>query len=276
MSKYEKNIVLTGATRGMGLSHAIYLAEKGYNIALVDISDQAFNVYDEVASIKSLISKLSENGTKHKFFPCDLTDFSRTEVLIKEILDDYDSIYGVVLNAGGDSIGNDSRASGGKPRKNNIDISIKDHDAIFNRNYITCFNSIKAIIPYFKEAKHGKIVTTSSVSANTGVETETAYSIAKTAIIQLTRSVAVELRPFQINVNCIAPSGTTTGRFLSTISERGKADREKILSDHESVLMKPAEPELISSVVSFLLSPESSYISGQVIRIDGGQFTTPI
>ena len=276
MSQTDKNIIITGATRGMGLSHASYLAEKGYNIALVDISDQAFSVYNEVVSIESLISKLSANGTNHKFYQCDLTDFSKTKALFGEILDDFTSIYGAVLNAGGDSIGSDSKASGGKPKKNNIDISIEDHDSVFKRNYITCFNSIKAIIPYFKEAKRGKIVTTSSVSANTGVESETAYSIAKTAIIQLTRSVAVELRPFQINVNCIAPSGTTTGRFLSTINERGKADREKILSGHESMLMKPAEPKQISSVVDFLLSPESAYISGQVIRIDGGQFTTPI
>ena len=126
------------------------------------------------------------------------------------------------------------------------------------------------------QTEYGKIIATSSISANYGVVQETAYSIAKAAVVQLTRSVAAEMRSFGVNINCIAPGATLTGRFRSTMQNRSKEDKEKIMSKGKSILTRPAEPEYISSVVNFLLSDESKYISGQVIRIDGGQLTSPI
>ena len=90
------------------------------------------------------------------------------------------------------------------------------------------------------------------------------------------RSIAAEVRQSGINVNCIAPGATLTGRFRATLQNRSKEDKEKIMSKGKSILTRPAEPGYISSVVDFLLSDESKYISGQVIRIDGGQFTSPI
>ena len=81
---------------------------------------------------------------------------------------------------------------------------------------------------------------------------------------------------FGVIINCIAPGATLTGRFRATLQNRSKEDKEKIMSKGKSILTRPAEPEYISSVVNFLLSDESKYISGQVIRIDGGQLTSPI
>ena len=128
----------------------------------------------------------------------------------------------------------------------------------------------------FCKNEYGKIVATSSISANYGVVQETAYSIAKAAVVQLTKSVAAEMRPFGVNVNCIAPGATLTGRFKATLENRSKEDREKITNKGKSILIAPALPEYISSLVHFLLSDESKYVSGQVIRVDGGQFTSPI
>ena len=84
------------------------------------------------------------------------------------------------------------------------------------------------------------------------------------------------MRSYGINVNCIAPGAILTGRFKATIKNRSIEDQEKILSEEKSILLNPAEPEYISSVVEFLLSDESKYISGQIIRVDGGQITSPI
>ena len=270
------NIIITGGTRGLGLSHALYLSAKGYNLALIDISKNAGKVYNEINNIDALLKQLSINGTKNKFYECDLTDLKSTKEIFNNIISDFGTIHGCVFNVGGDVIGTDKNAAGGKAIKNNFEINEEDHDSIFERNYKTTLNSFKAIIPHLKANEFGKIVTTSSISANYGVVQETTYSIVKAAVVQLTRSVAAEMRPFGVNVNCIAPGATTSGRFLATLENRTKEDREKIMSKEKSILLNPGLPEYVSSVVWFLLSEESKYISGQVIRIDGGQFTSPI
>jgi NAD(P)-dependent dehydrogenase (short-subunit alcohol dehydrogenase family) len=270
------NIIITGGTRGLGLSNAIYLSNLGYNLALIDISSKACEVYGEIKDINSLLLKLSKNGTKNKFYKCDLTSFNQTRKVFNEIINDFIKIDGAVFFAGGDIAGKDANASGGKAKINNFEINEVDHDIIFDRNYKTTLNSIKSIIPHFKKNKFGKIITTSTISANHGVTQETAYSTAKAAVIEFTKCVAVEMRSYGININCIAPGGTLTGRFNSNIENRSKDDLKKINSKDESILLKPAKPEYISSVVKFLLSEDSKYISGQILRIDGGQFTSPI
>ena len=94
-----------------------------------------------------------------------------------------------------------------------------------DRNYLTCFNSVQAASPLLKKQKFGTIVPTSSMTANQGSDIEVSYSVAKTAVAQLTRSAAVSLRDYNITVNSIAPGGTLTGRFLATVKQRSKKDR---------------------------------------------------
>ena len=271
-----KKIIITGGTRGLGLSHANFLAGKGYHLALVDISRDAGAVYQESDSMENLLDELRSKGVRVEFYGCDLTNPEVTYQIFHNIISDFNGVDGVVSNVGGDVIGRDSRASGGKALKNTIEISQENHDEIFDRNYLTCFNTLRAIIPHFKEKKTGKIVTTTSISAGYGVEKETAYAISKSAVLHLTRCVATELRDYDVNVNCIAPGATLTGRFMATMESRSQVDKEKIFATDASFLKKPADPKYVSSVVEFLLSPASDYISGQVIRIDGGQFTTPM
>ena len=229
-----------------------------------------------MTSVKKLISKLNKNRTKNIFYKCDLTDYKETNKVFKNIFKDFNQIHGCVFNAGGDVSGKSQKADGSKPKLNDLRISPLDNEIIMNRNYLTCFNSIKAVTPFMKKQKFGSIITTSSMTANQGVELEISYSVAKSAVAQLTRSTALSLRKHGVNVNSIAPGGTKTGRFLSTVKDRSKKDRENIFSRSSSKLLKPAEMDDISSVVSFLLSKKASYISGQVIRIDGAQSPYPI
>ena len=126
------NIIITGGTRGLGLSHALYLSSKGYNLALIDISSKACEVYDEIKNIDDLLVKLSTNGTKNKFYECDLTDFTSTKIVFKKIIEDFTEIHSCVLSAGGDVVGDDKNAAGGKARINNFEINETDHDTIFN------------------------------------------------------------------------------------------------------------------------------------------------
>jgi len=270
----SQNIIITGATRGLGLTHAKYLAKNGYNIALVDLSVDACSVYGEAKDVPSILNQLRESN-KAEFYSCDLTNFRETNDTFQQILNDFGKIDAAVLNAGGDIIGQDKNASGGKAKNNSLLVDIDDHNAIFDRNYRTCFNSIKALMPIFKKQKQGKIITTSSVSAGYGVTKETSYSTAKAAVIHLTRSAAAELRDYDICVNCIVPGPILTGRFKNTIIDRTEKDLEKI-NGEKSFLTKIANPIEVTYLLEFLLSDKSNYISGQVIRVDGCQFTTPI
>ena len=134
--------------------------------------------------------------------------------------------------------------------------------------------TIQQVIPYMKKQGFGKVITVSSVNAVFGVEKETAYSVAKAGVLQLTRSLAKELRKDGINVNCIMPGPVKTGRFMSTLKGRNKHDLEKINST--SKLDRVANPDDISPVVEFLFSDASDFISGELIRVDGGLFPQPM
>ena len=129
-------------------------------------------------------------------------------------------------------------------------------------------------MPHFQKQGFGKIVTVSSINAAFGVEKETTYSVAKAAVLQLTRSLAKELRPDGINANCIVPGPVKTGRFLATLKGRNPHDL-KDLRD-KSRLERVALPNDISPVVEFLLSPASDFISGSAIKVDGALFNQPI
>ena len=269
-----KNILITGGTRGLGLEYAKYLSTKNYNIGLTDISSTACSVYGEVDSIGTIIDELTNNNIDCWFEPADLTNIEEAKTMVSKFLERFGAIHGIVANAGGDIAGLDSDAEGGKAKNNSFEIDLEDHRIIFDRNYYTCFNTLKAIIPFMKKQGFGKVITVSSVNAVFGVKKETAYSVAKAGVLQLTRSLANELRPYGINVNCIMPGPVKTGRFLSTLEGRNKHDLEKF--DSKSKLDRLANPQDISPVIEFLLSNASDFISGELIRVDGGLFPQPM
>ena len=131
---------------------------------------------------------------------------------------------------------------------------------------------IKHCIPIMKKNRSGKIVNISSISGTLGVENEYAYASAKSNVIHLTRSTASFARKWDINVNCIAPCGTTSARFLKFMKSRSKVDKARL--KEKGKLTSFAQPEDVSKVVYFLLSDLSNFVSGQIIRLDGGEFTS--
>ena len=131
---------------------------------------------------------------------------------------------------------------------------------------------VKHCIPIMKKRRFGKIVNISSISGTYGVDQEYAYASAKSNIVHLTRSSASFVRKWDINVNCIAPCGTKSARFLKLMKSRTKVDKARL--KEKGRLSGFAQPDDVSKVVYFLLSDLSDFISGQIIRLDGGEFTS--
>ena len=268
MNKKNENILITGGSRGLGLEYARYLASQGYNVGITDISDSACCVYGEAVSIEDILTELSDYGVETWFEAADLNDPLQTDEMVSSFVKKFGKIHAVITNAGGDISGDDSSASGGKAESNTFFVSYDEYKNIFKRNFDTTMNTLRSVVPYMKTQGYGKVVTVSSINAVFGVEKETTYSIAKAAILQLTRSLAAEVRKDGINVNCIIPGPVKTGRFMATLKDRHPHDLEML--EKKSRLERVALPQDITPLVGFLVSPGANYISGSVIKIDGG------
>ena len=138
-----------------------------------------------------------------------------------------------------------------------------------DRNFLTCVLCCKAVVPEMMERKRGNVVNIGSIAALTGIPGSTIYASAKAALHEYSRCLAVQLRPYDINVNVVAPGDTVTERFLAS---RATEDSRKVRS---GTLERYGWPSEIASVVEFLVSDASSYVSGEVIRVDGGSQCWP-
>ena len=273
----SRNILITGATRGLGKAFAERMAHAGHKLVLSDISSNAANVYDEAESGDSLVDHLRQFSPKVAFLKADLTKSEASRAMLNEAWAELGHIDVIIANAGGDIVaegeGYDD-ASGTKPPINNSQILAHHHEQVYKRNYLTCWNTVTPLIPKMVTRGFGKIITVSSVNASFGMPTETAYSAAKAAVVQLTRSLASERRDDGISANCLMLGPVRTGRFQATLKGRSVHDLAAFYATGR--LNRIAEPEDAADVMEFLVGPLSDYISGQVIRVDGGKFPQPV
>jgi 3-oxoacyl-[acyl-carrier protein] reductase len=177
----------------------------------------------------------------------------------------------LVANAGGDiGAAGTGVGRGGRPSPDDaLGIPLGDVRAVMDRNLLSCILCCREVAPAMMSRKSGRIITIGSIAGLFGRDDGVIYAVAKAAVHEYTRCLAVQLRKYNISVNCVAPGGTVTNRFL-VIQD---IDKTKLVE--EGTLDRYGRPQEIASVVAFLASEEGRFLSGQVLRVDGGSQCWP-
>lgn len=237
-----KTAIVTGGSRGIGATICKRFAEQGANIALLYAGN--------TQKAEETKAALQEMGVKAEAYQCNVADAEQVAAVCKQIIKDFDGADILVNNAG---ITKDKLVPMMK---------VPDFDSVVDTNLKGAFYMIKQLYPVFMKQKSGKIINISSVSGLMGNPGQTNYSASKAGLIGLTKSVAKELASRNVNCNAIAPGFVATD-MTENLSENNA------LVDH--IPMKRfAQPEDIANLALFLASDQSDYITGEVIRIDGG------
>ena len=240
----NKVAFITGATRGIGKSIAIVLAENGYDIAINYRTDNEDleNTKKEIEA--KCVSCLAVKG--------DVSSFEDCERITKEIIEQYGKIDVLVNNAG---ITKDTLL---------MRMKREDFQDVIDVNLVGTFNVTKNVISHMIRARSGKIINISSVVGIAGNAGQTNYSASKAGIIGFTKSLAKEVGSRGILVNAVAPGFIETG-MTDVLKEEIKEEIAKTIP-----LKRMGTSKDVANLVKFLASDDSSYITGQVINVDGG------
>ena len=241
----NKVAAVTGGATGIGRSICLAMAEQGADIAILYVAVIPQEVVDET------VRAIEEKGVRAKAYVCDVSNFTETENVMKEVMKDMGSIDILVNNAG---ITRDNLM---------VRMSEADFDAVISVNLKGMFNTIHALYrPMMK--KGGRIINIASVSGMMGNVGQANYSAAKAGVIGLTKTVAKELATRNVTVNAIAPG------FIATQMTEVLSDAAKETALSGIPMKKMGRPEDIANAAVFLASDMASYITGEVLRVDGG------
>ena len=243
----EKRVALvTGAGRGIGACIANTLAADGCDIAVVDYSD--------VSAAEETMRQLAEQGASARYYRCDVSDFSAVKAVTDAVVKDFGKIDILVNNAG-------VTADGVLLR-----MSEAEWDRVLSINLKGCFNLIKHVAPHMLRKRSGRIVSISSVVGLMGNAGQANYAASKAGIVGLTKSVAKELGSRNITANAVAPGFIRTA-MTDALSEEQKQAMYKLIP-----LGSLGEVQDIANAVKFLVSEEARYITGVVLKVDGGMY----
>lgn len=248
----NKVAIITGAARGMGRVFALRFAKEGAKLTVCDIHD-----------CNPVAEEIKKLGSEALALKTDVTSEADTAAMAQKTVERFGRIDILVNNAG---IFGSLEVKDFK--KSVEDIKSEDWDPILNVNVKGVFLASKAVIPYMKKQKSGKIVNIASSVAFTGLPHFIHYSVSKGGVVTLTRGLAWELGDFGINVNAVAPS-LVKGEASRSTYEPGF--HEELIA-HEQKLHKGVEPEDVANAVVFMASDEADKITGQTLLVNGGGY----
>lgn len=242
-----KTALVTGASKGIGRSIAIKFAEEGAHVA--------FTYLSSVEQGRALEAELSSKGIRAKGYRSDASDFAQADKLITDVIADFGSLHVLVNNAG--------------ITLDNLLLRMNEEawDRVMNVNLKSCFNTVKAVTKPMMKQKSGSIINMTSIVGLKGNAGQANYAASKAGIIGFTKSVALELGSRGIRCNAIAPG------FIET-EMTDKLDEKTIQLWRDAIpLKRGGTPDDVAEACVFLACNMSSYITGQVIQVDGGMLT---
>ncbi|MBR1730336.1 MAG: 3-oxoacyl-[Selenomonadaceae bacterium] len=242
---FENKIALvTGASRGIGKAIALKLAAEGAKVAI--------NFAGNVAKAEEVKAAIESAGSEALLVQADVSNVEAVDEMIAKVVDKFGKIDILINNAG--------------ITRDNLLMRMKDSDfdEVINTNLKGVFNCTKAVSKLMMKQRSGRIVNMASIVAITGNAGQTNYAAAKAGIIGFSKSAAKELAARGITVNVVAPG------FIETDMTAVLPDKIKESMLNEIPLGRIGSPEDIANAVKFLVSDEAAYITGQVIRVDGG------
>lgn len=266
-----KVALITGAAQGIGRETAVQFATQGADVAICDICEQLKPIKTPMGTeaglneTKRLIEAL---GRRCMAMKADVRKFEQMRGFVEKCVAELGHIDFVIANAGVVVLSSMS------------DISEEEWNAVIDTNLTGVANTLRAVLPHLKERKTGRIVTMSSVAGEAGVASVPAYAASKWAVIGLTKSVALEMGPFNVTANAICPTAIRTPMFMSDAiwrSMRPGQDR-KPTEDEVNTGLKAThalpvgilEPKAVADAITFLCSNEATFISGMPLDVQAG------